>query len=91
MNKWSLVVCVALGLGEGMQALAGDVTDGLVLHYAFDQNEGTVLTDASGSGRFGWAHGASWAFDGERGGVFRFASNREYIVADDRGLPSGDS
>ena len=85
------IACAVVFWGVVLQAEAGSLSDGLLLHYPFDRNEGTVLTDASGSGRFGWAHGASWVSDEERGGVFRFASNREYIVADDRNLPSGDS
>jgi hypothetical protein len=65
--------------------------DGLVLHYPFDQDEGRVLTDASGSGRFGWVHGAKWIPDGVRGGACRFEDNRQYIVADDAGLPAGNA
>ena len=63
----------------------------LVLHYTFDRDEGGIVNDASGSGRFGWAHGATWVANGARGGGCRFESNHDYIVADDTGLPSGDA
>ena len=72
-------------------AFAGGLSDGLLLHYPFDRDEGPVLTDASGSGRFGWAHETTWVADGATGGGCRFESNRQYVVADDAGLPRGDA
>ena len=91
MGKNIAGFCGALGLFLASSTFAGGLSEGLLLHYPFDRDEGTVLTDASGSGRFGWAHGTAWVADGARGGGCRFDSNRQYIVADDDGLPSGDA
>ena len=91
MGKIISGFCGAVGLFLASSAFAGGLSDGLLLHYTFDRDEGPVLTDASGSGRFGWAHGATWVAEGARGGGCRFDSNRQYIVADDAGLPSGDA
>ena len=91
MKKSISGVCGALVFMLATSAFADGLSEGLLLHYPFDRDEGPVLTDASGSGRFGWAHGATWAAEGARGGGCRFDSNRQYIVADDAGLPSGDA
>ena len=91
MRKFISGFCGALVFFLTSAAFAGGLSEGLLLHYPFDRDEGPVLTDASGSGRFGWAHGATWVADGAHGGGFRFDSNRHYVVADDAGLPSGDA
>ncbi len=91
MKAQRRVAGVMLALVLWGQAAAAGLTDGLLLHYTFDVDEGVVVTDGSGSGRFGWIHGAAWASDGVRGGVLRFENSRQYLVADDAGLPAGDS
>jgi len=91
MKKHMWLVSVAVGMALVLQTFAGSLSEGLLLHYSFDTDEGHLLTDTSGSGRFGWAHGASWVQGGESGGGYRFDSNQQYIVADDVGLPSGDA
>ena len=91
MKKSISGFCGALGFFLTSAAFAGGLSEGLLLHYPFDRDEGPVLTDASGSGRFGWAHGATWVVDGANGGGCRFDSNRQYVVADDAGLPRGDA
>ena len=91
MKKSISGFCGALGFFLTSAAFAGGLSDGLLLHYPFDRDEGTVLTDASGSGRFGWAHETTWVADGATGGGCRFDSNRQYVVADDAGLPRGDA
>ena len=91
MKKSISGFCGALGFFLTSAAFAGGLSDGLLLHYPFDRDEGTVLTDASGSGRFGWAHETTWVADGATGGGCRFDSHRQYVVADDVGLPRGDA
>jgi len=92
MKKFNIfaILCALAWLGSLSPAFS-QLSSNLVLHYTFDTDEGAVITDVSGSGRFAWAHGATWAADEVRGGVFRFDSNQQYIVADDVGLPIGDA
>lgn len=63
---------------------------GLILYYPFDEDLGDVVRDASGGGRTAQVDGAVWTPDGARGGAYRFAHNRQAIVATDAGLPRGD-
>ena len=64
-----------------------DFSSGLLAYFPFDGN----ANDASGNGRTGTVHGATWVSNGVHGGACRFASNSEYISAPDSGLPSGDA
>lgn len=90
MKKAILGFCGGLLFFFVSQALAGSLSEGLLLHYPFDQDGGLIVRDASGGGRTGQVHGAQWVTDGERGGAYRFDSNEQCIWADDAGLPSGD-
>ncbi len=79
------------GLCLVSQAVAGTLSEGLLLHYTFDADEGVIVTDASGNGRTGTVQGATWVAEGARGGAYRFDSNEQNILADDANLPSGDA
>jgi acyl dehydratase len=82
---------VAFLLFANQDVSASQSNGDLLLHYAFEIDEGRVLTDASGSGRFGWLHGGIWVPEGVHGGAIRFDSGDQYIVADDAGLPDEDA
>lgn len=86
---------MAAWLGAAVSGQAGDgvstLSDGLLLHYSFDDNGGAFVSDGSGNGRVGQVHGAQWVGAGARGGAYRFDSNDQCILADDAGLPAGDA
>lgn len=50
---------------------------GLVLHYAFDRDEGDIVTDLSGKGNNGIVHGARW-IPLVKGGAYKF-EGRSYL------------
>jgi len=66
------------------------LADDLVLYYPFDEDLGGMVLDASGSGRTGMVHGATWVACGPRGGAFRFDDNSQVLTTTDTGLPAGD-
>ncbi len=82
---------VALASVPGQPPVGTPSIEGLILYYPFDEDLGEVVEDASGGGRTGQVHGATWESDGARGGAYRFDNNRQSITATDTGLPSGDS
>jgi hypothetical protein len=47
-------------------------TQGRVLYYPFDKDEGSIVTDRSGNGYHGNVHGAVWTKDGAIGGAMSF-------------------
>lgn len=59
-------------------ALSGDNTEGLVLHYALDRAEGGKVTDRSGKGNHGTAHGVAWVAREGRGAC-SFDGRSSYI------------
>jgi len=59
-------------------------TNGLSLHYAFNSDEGGIVSDQSGNSHTGTISGAAWFDDPERGGAISFDGNDDYIsVADE--------
>lgn len=85
---------LACALLAGASACGQDeagLSGGLLLHYAFDADEGAIVTDASGHGRTAKVNGATWVADGARGGAVRFDNHGQTITATDAGLPSGDA
>ena len=58
---------------------AADLTNGLVLHYTFDNVEGTAVRDDSGKGHVGKLEGAKIVPDGARGNVCRVGKNTGYV------------
>ncbi|MCE9613302.1 MAG: FG-GAP-like repeat-containing protein [Lentisphaerae bacterium] len=59
------------------------LADGLVLHYTFDADEGSSVTDQSGNGHTGMVHGATWTPNGVSGGAFAFTGADQDIDAGD--------
>ncbi len=57
-------------------------TEGLALHYTFDQDEGSVVTDQSRSGYNGSVVGATYEAAGRFGGAMRFDGNDHIDVGD---------
>lgn len=60
-------------LGAGLPAA---FREGLILHYAFDKDEGGKVTDLSGKGHDGTVRGAEWKHDGIAGGAMSFDANK---------------
>ncbi len=54
---------------------------GPLLHYSFDHNRGTQVTDKSGKSHHGEVHGAKWVANGKVGGAYNFLNS--YISAGD--------
>ena len=69
-------VTVRLNVVRGVHV--SHLHDGLVLHYSFDE-EGTSVTDRSGSGNHGTVHGATWTDGGKVGGAYAFDGKDDYI------------
>ena len=56
-----------------------DLTNGLVLHYTFDANDGGVILDQSGNGWTGVVHGTTWTSNGVSGGACDFTGTNSYV------------
>jgi len=50
-----------------------------LLHYTFDTDEGSTVTDQSGCGHVGTVSGATWLANGYIGGGMSFDGNGDYI------------
>jgi hypothetical protein len=53
---------------------------GLILHYSFDRDEGEKVSDESGKGAIGSAHGAKWTVNGKTGGALEFDGQNDYVT-----------
>ncbi|OGW98917.1 MAG: hypothetical protein A2062_05030 [Omnitrophica WOR_2 bacterium GWA2_44_7] len=62
-----------------------EITDGLILYYSFDTNEGGHVTDESGGGHSGTIYGAAYTSAGRFSGAYRFDGQDDYILAGDLG------
>ncbi|OGW98431.1 MAG: hypothetical protein A2Z81_08245 [Omnitrophica WOR_2 bacterium GWA2_45_18] len=64
-----------------------DLKDGLILHYTFDADDGSTVTDQSGKGHSGTIHGA--AFSGQAGvnggAAYHFNGVSDWIAAGNLG------
>jgi hypothetical protein len=69
---------VVLPLFLAAMAVA-DVTNGLVLHYTFDDYDGSNVVDESGTGNRGTVHGATFTLDGAIAGAYAFDGVDDYI------------
>ena len=49
-------------------------TDGLILQYGFNSNEGATVSDLSGYGNTGTTHGATYTASGQTGGGYQFTA-----------------
>ncbi|HNW45115.1 MAG TPA: hypothetical protein PKI19_11465 [Elusimicrobiales bacterium] len=82
------------GVSDGMPAppaqVYGPLSESLLLHYSFDQDEKDRVTDKSGAGRHAKVHGANWRQEGPVGGSM-FFSGQAYLESDDAGFPAGDA
>ena len=54
-------------------------TNGLVLHFSFDKNEGNTVTDQSGKNNNGTVNGAKWLEKGKHGGAYEFDGVKDNI------------
>lgn len=86
----TILLAAACASALSLTALASPPTEGLLLYYSFDRNDGATVRDDSPGNRTGEVDGATWIAQGARGGAYRFDSNEQRILADDAGLPQGD-
>jgi len=52
----------------------------LVLHYAFDKDEGAKVTDLSGKGNHGAVVGARYTAQGKKGGAYSLSGTNQHIT-----------
>lgn len=64
----------------GTYGFAADFPQGLILHFNFDQSEGSVITDRSGRNNNGRVTGARWTAQGKLSGGYEFISTNNYIL-----------
>jgi hypothetical protein len=57
--------------------------NGLVLHYTFDTNNGTVVYDQSGYGNNATVNSATWVTNGLSGGAYQFDGINDFLLAAD--------
>jgi len=60
----------------------GSIKRGCILYYAFDRDENDRITDQSGKGNHGKAHGSKWTPQGKVGGARTFNGESDYISID---------
>ncbi len=74
---------IAIGLPHiaGMHVVRGDVSGGLVLHYSFDDVDGSLVTDGSGRSHDGTGHGVAYVKSIKGNGV-RISSSSTYVICD---------
>lgn len=59
--------------------------DGLILHYSFNQNQGSAVTDESGQNHTGSVAGATFTADGRFNGAYSFDGVDDFILAGNLG------
>jgi len=62
------------------EAIGSATTAGMILHYAFDEGDGDVATDASGNGNDGTIHGTPAYVDGAFGTALAFDGVESYVT-----------
>ena len=81
-----------LSVSANIAAEAQFTSSGLLVHYNFDETDGTVVTDASGEGNHGTLSGGEWnASGGKIGGAIDFSTTRGNISVPTSGLSSIDT
>jgi len=81
-----------LAVSANIAAEAQFASSGLLVHYNFDETEGTVVTDASGEGNHGTLSGGEWNSSGGKiGGAIDFSTTQGYISVPPSGLSSIDT
>lgn len=66
-----------------------DVKDGLTLHYSFDTDEGSIVSDLSGNGHTGTVNGATFTPNGVKGGAYHFDGDDTIIAGNLGQYPIG--
>ena len=85
----SMLACLFLGAGPAQAQ--SNLSNGLILHYTFDTDEGTNVTDQAGGTYNGVATGTTWVKDGRFGAAMQINGSGSAIVTPDAGLPTGDA
>ncbi|MBP7829972.1 MAG: LamG domain-containing protein, partial [Kiritimatiellae bacterium] len=77
-----LAFSLVLGAMAASRAMAGLPTNGLMLHYSFDTDNGATVPDQSGGGNLGLVTtNLEWSAFGISKGAYRFHGSNEYITA----------
>ncbi len=72
-------MAVALLSAVATASAGAGLTDGLVLHYTFDNDQGSTAIDSSGSGFNGTMHGTTTAHSPVRGLARHFDGSDDYV------------
>ena len=73
------ITVMTLSLLVGYPFASGDIDDGIVAHWSFDEGEGTTAYDSSGNGNDGTLqNGPQWV-DGIRGSALQFDGENDYV------------
>ncbi|NQT84198.1 hypothetical protein HQ563_14315, partial [bacterium] len=83
MNYFVSVVFLSLGFAVGVAN--ADVKEGLLVHWTFDEGEGTTAVDRSGNGHDGiLVNDPQWV-EGKVKGALEFAGDGDFVEDDDGG------
>jgi len=83
-----VLLCLALLL-LGANGAIGDIDDGLVGYWSFDEGEGGTAYDYSGHGNHGTIDGAAWT-TGISGSALNFDGDDDYVEVDSFTLSAPD-
>ena len=78
----ALAAWIVFGLTGPLEA---SLRDGLILHYSFDTNTGTVIPDESGNDHPCTVYGAVFSANGRFKGAYSFDGVNDYILAGNLG------
>jgi hypothetical protein len=73
LGMLALTACSPVPL-QAIELVPTTLTDGMVLHWTFDEGTGTVVPDHSGHGHTGQITGGTWIRDGRFGGALHLAA-----------------
>ena len=87
MKRTNHVVCALclafLSLGLTVPVMGAELTEGLLVHYKFDDRSGTTAQDSSGNGHDGTLVNDPQWVAGKVVGALQFAGNGDYVIDDD--------
>jgi len=87
-HRWSHLYLFSLIMAA--QYSVAEASNGLILHYDFNEAERVVI-DRSGNSRDGIIKGAEWVSGGMGGGAMHLSGPQDRIFTSDEGFPTGDA